>query len=53
MNRRSGVIGHIVYEDGTSPDLRPIPGAHRIALGLDLRLCRLKLIGECTQRATS
>ena len=33
--------------------LGPIPGAHRIALGLDLRLGHLKQLVECTQRATS
>ena len=41
------VIRQIVYEreeQDRNSDLGPIPGAHHIALGLDLRLGRLKLL---------
>ena len=31
-------------------DLGPIPGEHRIALGLDLRLGHLKQLVECAPR---
>ena len=53
-NKGPDVIRQIVYEDEeTGLDLGPIPGAHWIALGLDLRLGHLKQLVECAQRAIS
>ena len=48
-NRRPDVIRQIIYEDEEQvrPDLRPIPGARGIALGLDLRLGHLKQLVQC------
>ena len=56
VNRRTKDLmlsGRSFIEMRTERDLGPIPEAHQIALGLNLRLCHLKQLVECAQRATS